>query len=171
MNIKIRNGGLGEIGLFSDAHNGGGIAYLTDNKTRLSYFRYSRAPIIYYHIGRLFVYDRIIEDPELLQFSATFHKLRNCMMLFDNEEAELIIESLKPFDVLLDRKVGYALDKEDLKCGGCDNEYCRSIAICHTVINVHCNGNTSAIKDVISSRVEKHICEPYPPKAKSARNF
>lgn len=171
MNIRIKRSQSDEIGLFSDDHNGGGISYLTDDRTGLSYYRYSRAPIIYYEAEKLSAYCYIIEDPELLQFSATFHKLRSCMISFNNEEAELIIESLKPFDVLLDRKVGYATDKEDLKCGGCDNEYCKSIEFYDTVINVHYEGEKSEIEDVVTSRIKQHICKPYPPKIKSARNF
>ena len=119
----------------------------------------------------LFINGDIVEDPELLEFKYEFQCLYESINSDKIANVRCIMKLLESFNILMRKKLEYALGREDLKCGGCSVENCRSIKLFGSTINVHHDKYGYILKDIISYKIVKHICAPYPPRVKSARNF
>lgn len=131
---------------------------------------YNINPLISYDIN-LFISGYVVEDPELAGFKYEFQRLYESIKLNKISKVKCIMELLEPFNILMRRKIEYALKREDLKCGGCNVENCKSVKMFGSVINVHHDEYGFVLNGIICHKIIEHICAPYPPRVKSARNF
>ena len=161
----LRKYGTGEIVLFTDDDlevagvDNVGLLYKVDPL------------IIHCTTDALITGVRAIEDPELLKFKNEFQSLCYYMRRDKIEETTHIMKLLEPFNVLIKKKLEYALEKEDFKCGGCSAENCRSVKILGSIINIHADHGGFELWHTTFDKIVEHICALYPPRAKSARNF
>ena len=142
------------------------VVYFNNNK-----LLYNVDPLtICYDTYSLVINTSVIEDPELLKFRIEFRCLFMGIKLNETRGVTFAMKLLEPFEVLVKKKLEYAFNVEDFKCGGCSAENCKSVKIFNSIINVHHDQSGFELLETVTHKIIDHICKPYPSKVKSARN-